>query len=164
MWSGGLLMKRTSFEHWQCAIAQTVEVVGDWWSILILRDVFWGLHRFDALLEDLGIARNILSDRLTNLVANGVLEKVPYQQSPPRHEYQLTQKGRDLWPVLMMMAQWGNRWAVEGMHPIEFEHTSCGSRMRALLCCDQCGETLSGADIQRHLNVSREAASGRAAS
>lgn len=157
-------MKRTSFEHWQCSIAQTVEVVGDWWSLLILRDVFWGLHRFDELLEDLGIARNILSDRLGNLVAKGVLEKVPYQQAPLRHEYKLTQKGRDLWPVLMMMAQWGDRWALPGMHPVVFTHTTCGHQFSATLSCDQCGEVLSGREIEMGITVSREAASGRAAS
>ncbi|HWH33300.1 MAG TPA: helix-turn-helix domain-containing protein [Egibacteraceae bacterium] len=157
-------MKRTSFEHWQCSIAQTVEVVGDWWSILILRDVFWGLHRFDELLEDLGIARNILSDRLSNLVAKGVLEKVPYQQAPVRHEYRLTKKGRDLWPVLMMMAQWGDRWSLEGTHPIEFEHTACGERVHAVLSCDHCGERLGGQELRMHFNVSREAASGKRAS
>ena len=155
-------MKRTSFEHWQCAIAQTVEVVGDWWSLLILRDVFWGLHRFDELLDDLGIARNILSDRLSNLVANGVLEKRPYQDAPVRHEYRLTAKGRDLWGILLLMAQWGNRWNFPDAEPITFTHTTCGEQLTALLSCDHCGETLTGRDVERQINVPREAASGRA--
>lgn len=157
-------MKRTSFEHWQCAIAQTVEIVGDWWSLLILRDVFWGLHRFDELLEDLGIARNILSDRLNNLVGHGVLEKVPYQEAPLRHEYRLTAKGRDLWGILLLMAQWGNRWSFPDAQPITFTHVGCGQEFTALLSCDKCGEVLTGRDIQRNITVPREAASGRAAS
>jgi DNA-binding HxlR family transcriptional regulator len=157
-------VKRTSFEHWQCSIAQTVEVVGDWWSILILRDIFWDLHRFDELLEDLGIARNILSDRLRSLVGHGVLEKVPYQEAPVRHEYRLTEKGRALWPVLLMMLQWGEQWAIEGAPPVTLRHTGCGEDFHARLTCDQCGEALTGRDVQMHFNVSREAASGRAAS
>lgn len=157
-------MKRTSFEHWRCSIAQTVEVVGDWWTLLILRDVFWGLHRFDELLADLGIARNILSDRLGNLVAKGVLEKHPYQEAPLRHEYRLTEKGRALWPVLMMMAQWGTDWAIDGTPPVTFTHTACGEQVHALLSCDHCGETLAGHDLRVGFNVTREEASGRAAS
>lgn len=157
-------MKRTSFEHWQCSIAQTVEVVGDWWTLLIVRDVFWGLHRFDELLEDLGIARNILSDRLTNLVAKGVLKKVQYQDAPVRHEYRLTAKGADLWAILLLMAQWGSRWNFPDEHPIVFTHTTCGNEFTALVSCDQCGEVVHGRDVERRLNVSREAASGRAAS
>jgi DNA-binding HxlR family transcriptional regulator len=157
-------MKRTSFEHWRCSIAQTVEVVGDWWTLLILRDVFWGMHRFDELLADLGIARNILSDRLGNLVVKGVLEKHPYQEAPLRHEYRLTEKGRALWPVLMMMAQWGTDWAIDGAPPVTFTHTACGEQTHALLSCDRCGETLAGHDLRVAFHVTREEASGRAAS
>lgn len=157
-------MKRTSFEHWQCSIAQAVEIIGDWWSLLILRDVFWGVHRFDALLADLGIARNVLSDRLRALIAHGVLEKIPYQDAPVRHEYRLTEKGRALWPVLLTMAQWGEAWTLGDTTPVAFTHTTCGHEFTAKLSCDQCGDVLTGRDVVPHFNVSREAASGRAAS
>ena len=98
-------MQRTSFEDMNCSVAQCLEVVGEWWSLLIVRDAFLGVRRFDDLQARLGISRNILNQRLTRLVDNGVLERVPYQEHPPRSEYLLTEKGRDLWHVVTAMRQ-----------------------------------------------------------
>ena len=104
-------MRRTSFEDMNCSVAQCLEVVGEWWSLLIVRDAFLGVRRFDDFQARLGISRNILNQRLNHLVDNGVLERLPYQDNPPRSEYRLTDKGRGLWHVVTAMRQWGDRWA-----------------------------------------------------
>ena len=101
-----------------CSVAQCLEVVGEWWSMLIVRDVFMGVTRFDAFQERLGISRNILNQRLTHLVEMGVLKKVLYSEHPPRYEYRLTDKGRDLWPVLTAMRQWGDKYAAPDGPPL----------------------------------------------
>ncbi|MFI8420940.1 winged helix-turn-helix transcriptional regulator [Streptomyces sp. NPDC085479] len=93
-----------------CAIAQAAAVVGDWWSLLLIRETARGHHRFDALQEQLGISRKVLTERLAHLVETGVLEKVPYQDRPVRHEYRLTESGRGLLPVLLSMQDWADRW------------------------------------------------------
>ena len=94
-----------------CSVAQTLEVVGEWWSMLIVRDAFLGVRRFDQFQRRLGISRNILQQRLNRLVEAGVLARVQYSERPPRFEYRLTDKGRDLWPVLTAMRQWGDKYA-----------------------------------------------------
>ena len=104
------VVQRTSFEDMNCSVAQCLEVIGEWWSMLIVRDTFLGVRRFDDFQARLGISRNILTARLTSLVEAGVLDKVPYQERPLRHEYRLTAKGRDLWPVLTTMREWGDKW------------------------------------------------------
>jgi DNA-binding HxlR family transcriptional regulator len=104
-------MQRKSFAAMECPVARALEVVGEWWSLLILRDAFRGRRRFEEFQESLGIARNILSRRLKGLVAAGLLERRAYSERPPRYEYRLTPKGRDLFPVLMALMNWGNRWA-----------------------------------------------------
>ena len=103
-------MQRTSFADLDCPIAQCLEAVGDWWSLMIIRDAMLGVQRFEDFQERLGIARNILSQRLKKLVAEGVLRKREYQQRPRRVEYVLTAKGRDLFPVIATMIEWGGRW------------------------------------------------------
>jgi len=104
-------MQRKSFAGMGCPVAETLDVIGEWWSLLVVRDVFRGIRRFDALQESLGIARNILARRLRALVASGILEKRAYAERPVRYEYRLTEKGRALFPVLVTMMEWGNRWA-----------------------------------------------------
>jgi DNA-binding HxlR family transcriptional regulator len=108
-------MRRTSFDAMPCPIARSLERVGEWWSILILRDAFAGLTRFEEFQDSLGIAPNMLTRRLTALVEDGLLERRPYSERPPRHEYVLTERGRDFRPVLLAMMAWGNRhFAPEG--------------------------------------------------
>ena len=121
-------MQRTSFEDMNCSVAQCLEVVGEWWSMLIVRDAFLGVRRFDDFQARLGISRNILNDRLTKLVDDGVLERVPYQDNPPRAKYRLTEKGRDLWHVLTAMRQWGDRWAAPDGPPLKMRHTDLWAR------------------------------------
>jgi DNA-binding HxlR family transcriptional regulator len=135
-------VQRRSFEGMNCSVAQCLEVVGEWWSLLIVRDAFLGVRRFDDFQARLGISRNILNQRLTTLVEHGVLERVPYQDHPPRSEYRLTEKGRDLWPVLTSMRQWGDRWAAPHGAPLALRHTSCQHVADAVMVCSHCGEPL----------------------
>lgn len=108
-------MQRKSFGHMQCPIARALERVGEWWSILILRDAFYGLSRFDEFQKSLDIAPNMLTRRLNALVEEGLLEKVQYSARPPRFEYHLTERGRDFQPVMLALMAWGNRhFAPEG--------------------------------------------------
>jgi DNA-binding HxlR family transcriptional regulator len=123
-----------------CSIARTLELVGERWTMLILRDVFLGLRRFEDIRDDLGIARNVLSARLERLVAEGILDRVPYQERPPRHEYRLTDKGTDLWPVLFELLAWGDRHAPEAAGPpVVLRHRGCGGAIGADRTCGACG-------------------------
>jgi len=135
-------MHRTSFEDMTCSVAQCLEVVGEWWSLLIVRDAFLGVTRFDDFQARLGISRNILNQRLSRMIDNGVLERVPYQDHPPRSEYRLTAKGRDLWPVVTAMRQWGDRWEAPGGPSLKLRHNACGRVVKAVLVCSHCGESL----------------------
>ena len=141
------VVQRTSFETMNCSVAQCLEVVGEWWSMLIIRDAFLGVRRFDDFQSRLGISRNILNVRLTTLVEAGVLERVPYQQRPLRHEYRLTDKGRDLWPVLTTMREWGDKWAAPNGAPLEVVHDECGEVMHLALACGACGEPADRSSI-----------------
>lgn len=140
-------MQRTSFEDLNCSVAQCLEVVGEWWSLLIVRDAFLGVTRFDDFQARLGISRNILTQRLNRLVENGVLKRAPYQDHPPRSEYRLTDKGRDLWHVVTAMRQWGDRWAAPGGVPLKIRHTTCGRVVQAIPVCSHCGEPLDAKDV-----------------
>ncbi len=133
-------MQRTSFETMNCSVAQSLEVIGEWWSMLIVRDAFLGVRRFDDFQSRLGISRNILTTRLTSLVDAGVLQKVPYQERPVRHEYRLTEKGHDLWPMLTAMREWGDKWAAPAGAPLEIVHDACGEVMVVDHSCHSCGE------------------------
>lgn len=102
------MLKRT-YEGQDCPIASALEIVGERWTLLIVRDVLAGLCRFDQLQASLGIARNVLADRLNRLVEEGILERVPYSKRPPRHEYRLTEKGRELEPALTALRRWSDQ-------------------------------------------------------
>ncbi|MFS0886331.1 winged helix-turn-helix transcriptional regulator [Aeromicrobium sp. 179-A 4D2 NHS] len=144
-------MRRSSFADMNCSIAQSLEVIGEWWTPLILRDAMMGVTRFEQFQSRLGIARNVLSARLQTLVDHGILEEVQYSDRPPRSEYVLTQQGRELWPVLTMLRQWGDRWLATDGPPVEAVHASCGHETHAELVCSHCGERLRGRDLQlRH--------------
>jgi DNA-binding HxlR family transcriptional regulator len=141
-------VQRVSFKDMNCSIAQTLEVVGEWWSLLIVRDALLGVSRFDDFQRRLGISRNVLNDRLGRLVAEGVLEKVPYQERPVRHDYRLTEKGRDLWEVLDAMRRWGDRWTAPDGPPVQMVHRSCGEVTNAVPHCSACGEVLHQRDLK----------------
>lgn len=131
-----------------CSVAQCVEIVGEWWSILILRDAFLGVTRFDRFQERLGISRNILNQRLARLVDEGIMERVPYSDRPVRYDYRLTDKGRDLWPVITAMRQWGDRYAAPDGPPIRVVHKACGQPSEAVLVCSACGEPVTARDFR----------------
>jgi DNA-binding HxlR family transcriptional regulator len=136
------LVRRTSFEDVNCSVAQCLDVVGEWWSLLIVRDAFLGVTRFDDFQARLGISRNILTQRLNHLVADGILERVRYQEHPPRREYKLTDKGRDLWQVVTAMREWGDRWAAPDGPPVQLRHTGCGRIISTVPVCSHCGGPL----------------------
>lgn len=135
-------MGRTDFSAMQCSVARTLEVIGERWSLLILRDAFYGVRRFDDFQRDLGIARNVLTNRLGELVAHGVFARHEYQQHPPRFEYRLTAKGRDLLPIVLAMMRWGDRWATDDGPPVTLTHRTCGAVTDPLVTCSHCGEIL----------------------
>ena len=116
--------------------------------MLIVRDAFLGVTRFDDFHRRLGISRNILRDRLNALVAHGVFDRVPYSERPPRFDYRLSDKGRDLWPVLTAMRQWGDRWAAPNGAPITMIHCACGHESRAIMVCEHCSDSLSARDVR----------------
>lgn len=133
-------MERASFKDMPCSVAQCLEVVGEWWTLLIIRDAFLGVRTFVAFQSSLGISRNVLTQRLNHLVEEDIMEKVLYQERPARYEYRLTEKGQDLWAVLTAMRQWGDRWAAPDGPPIEFVHKACEHTADVVPTCGHCGE------------------------
>ena len=140
-------MLRNDYENQSCSIAGALEVVGERWSLLIVRDILLGLRRFDELQSNLGIARNVLQARLTRLQDHGVIERIPYQQRPLRHEYRLTEKGLDLWPMIVALMNWGDRHAApEGGPAVVIEHRGCGGSVDEHRICERCGARLKARD------------------
>lgn len=126
-----------------CSVARALSVVGERWTLLVLRNCFLGQRRFEDLQKSLGVTRHILADRLRKLVAHGVLRKERYQERPARDEYRLTEKGLALWPVLVSLAGWGDRWMGEGKGvPLVYVHRSCGHEGPPQTTCEGCGEAL----------------------
>jgi DNA-binding HxlR family transcriptional regulator len=139
-----------------CSIAATLAVIGDRWTMLILRDAFRGLRRFDDLQQSLGIARNLLTDRLCRLVQHGVLEKVPYQEHPVRFEYRLTAKGLDLSQPLVALMKWGDEWeSSQEVPPVVLVHDACGTGVAQELVCWHCDTTITPAEL-RNKNATPE--------
>ncbi len=145
-------MKRTSFARWPCSIARTVDLLGDWWTPLVMREAFYGVTRFEDWQRNLGIGRNVLTERLKRLVAEQMLDRQPYQSNPERFEYRLTEKGRDFFGVLMAMVRWGDRW-LDGERgaPVRVRHLTCGQLTHAEVVCARCGEPLRHGEVQGEL-------------
>ena len=142
-------MLRNDYDTQICSIAGALEVVGERWSLLIVRNVLLGLRRFDETQENLGIARNVLQTRLTRLIEEGVLEKRLYQEHPPRYEYRLTEKGLDLWPTIVALMQWGDRYALPDAGPVVLlEHRGCGGAVDEHRLCEACGARVSVRDAR----------------
>ncbi len=155
-------MRWEELDKQACSISRTLSVIGDRWTLLILRDCFMRVRRFEDFQDRLGCGRGILSDRLQKLCDAFVLTKIAYQQSPPRHEYRLTQKGLDLYPVIMSMMHWGNtHMAGKKGPPVLHTHVPCSHHFHPVLTCSECGEPLDpravhispgpGAGSARHL-------------
>ena len=141
-------MQRTSFDQMSCSIARTAEVIGEWWTPLVLRDITIGITRFDALQRNLGISRKVLTQRLGALLEHGVIERQPYQENPTRYDYFLTEKGVDLAMVLLAMQEWGDRWIFgEDSAPVVVRHDACGALARPVATCSSCGEPMLPTEI-----------------
>jgi DNA-binding HxlR family transcriptional regulator len=146
-------MLRRDYDTQTCSIARALEVVGERWSLLVVRDVLLGIRRFDDLVGHLGITRSVLTARLERLLAEGVLERRRYQDRPERFEYRLTDKGLELWPVLMHLMQWGDEhYAPPGGPPRLVTHRDCGGGPDDRLTCDRCGAALGPADVTARPN------------
>ena len=139
-------MSESLWDRSRCSVAGTLSVVGEKWSLLVLREAFFGVRRFADFQRVLGAPRAVLTDRLATLVDEGILRRVPYQAEGERqrHEYRLTQKGIDLYPTLVALMQWGDRYLADGDVPVELEHKDCGATVHLGLVCDA-GHELSGA-------------------
>jgi DNA-binding HxlR family transcriptional regulator len=144
-------MKWNALEEEPCSVARTVAVIGDRWSLLILRECFLRRRRFEAFQASLKITRHLLAERLKKLVRFGVLRRVPYQDSPKRHEYILTQKGLDLYPIMMAIVHWGDTHMVdERGRPLLHEHKGCGKKFDPVMVCSKCHEPLAAKEVHVH--------------
>ncbi|MGX1471547.1 UNVERIFIED_CONTAM: DNA-binding HxlR family transcriptional regulator [Streptomyces canus] len=140
-------MTRTPLSGVACSIARATDLFGDAWTALIMRDVLVGLRRFDELAQDLGLSRKVLAARLARLVEEGVLTRERYQAAPPREEYVATEKGRELYPVLLALMAWGDKWyAGHAGPPARIRHDACGHLATPVVACDACREPLTVAD------------------
>jgi DNA-binding HxlR family transcriptional regulator len=138
-----------TYEDQVCSIARALEVLGERWTLLIVRDALLGLRRFEEFQRSLGVARNVLTDRLNRLVDAGVLERVPYQERPPRHEYRLSATGTELAVPIIGLMQWGDRHLAGPAGPPRLaRHRDCGGRLQAKLVCAKCGEPASPGTVE----------------
>lgn len=131
-----------------CSIQRTLDLIGDRWTLLILRDIFRGVRRFSQIQSDLGIAKNLLADRLNSLVDAEIVTKAPYQDRPIRHEYVLTAKGRALSPALLALMRWGDDWCLAGEAPTELYHEACATRVELQPWCTCCNEPVPPSSIR----------------
>jgi DNA-binding HxlR family transcriptional regulator len=136
-----------TYDNQNCSIARALEVVGDRWTMLVIRSAFEGVRRFDDFQSVLGVARNVLTDRLTRLCDEGILRRVRYQERPERYEYRLTRKGVGLWPAMMALLIWGDRHYAENGPPMIVIHSGCGGEMTERLSCSACGVALQPNEV-----------------
>jgi DNA-binding HxlR family transcriptional regulator len=140
-------MKAKHLDQMNCSVARTADIIGEWWTPLLLRDLLLGVSRFDDFQQRLGIARNTLTDRLNHLVEERIVEKVAYQEHPPRFDYRLTPKGASLWHVIIAMREWGDRWEAPEGAPLRGVHRVCGADVTLHLTCPQCGDLADRRDM-----------------
>lgn len=144
-------MKWNELEEEPCSMARTIAVVGDRWTLLILRECFLRTRRFEGFQSALGITRHLLAERLKKLVRHGILRRIPYQDSPKRHEYILTQKGLDLYPIMMAIVHWGDTHMIdERGRPVLHRHRGCGKDFDPVMVCSECGEPLHAKEVHTH--------------
>jgi DNA-binding HxlR family transcriptional regulator len=142
-------MQRTVFSEMACSLARTVDIAGEPWTPLILRDLWLRRSRFEEIQDNLGVSRKLLSDRLATLVRAGIVEKRPYRERPRRHEYVLTEKGKELMQALLVLISWGDRWtAGSAGPPLLMRHKSCGEVAQADVRCSCCGEPLRADELR----------------
>jgi DNA-binding HxlR family transcriptional regulator len=145
-------MRRTRFDRWPCPIARTTDLIGDWWTPLVMREAFLGKRRFEDFQRALGVPRAVLTKRLDRLVEEGLLKKIPYEEHPPRYEYRLTEKGRAFWDVLAAMWRWGSDWLWDGKAmPIMMIDADSSNEVRPVVVDENTGKRL---DVRR-LRIAR---------
>jgi DNA-binding HxlR family transcriptional regulator len=132
-----------------CSVAAALDVLGERWSLLAVREIAYGVHRFARIAGYTGASRDILADRLRKLEAAGVIERRLYSEHPPRHEYHFTEAGRELFPVMLALAQWGDKWAVDA--PFLTRRHSCGQPLQVDLLCHHCGLPITPDTIHAEL-------------
>lgn len=136
-----------NYDTQNCSVARALEVVGDRWTLLVIRSAFEGVRRFDDFQTTLGVARNVLTDRLGRLCDEGVMRRVRYQERPERFEYRLTRKGVGLWPALMSLLLWGDQHYAEDGPPAIVVHRGCGGALTTRLTCEACDVSLGPTDV-----------------
>jgi DNA-binding HxlR family transcriptional regulator len=147
-------MKWQAVGEQPCSIARTLAIIGDRWTLLILRNTFLGIRRFDDFQANLGVTRHVLSERLKRLVEHDILKKVAYHDRQERFEYRLTDKGRDLYPIMLSLAAWGDKWLDEGQGaPIYYIHQDCGQRFTPILVCSECHQGVNTRNVKPQLNA-----------
>ncbi|HEX3613855.1 MAG TPA: helix-turn-helix domain-containing protein [Sporichthyaceae bacterium] len=135
-------MRHDELSDVYCSVARTWAVIGERWTMLVLRECFRGETRYDHFRSKLGLGNNVLNDRLRLLTEEGILERVVYQQSPARHEYRLTKKGQDLYPVLLSLVSWGDTYKND-VAPMQLSHRPCGHQTVPRMTCSHCGEQVA---------------------
>lgn len=150
-------MKKSELSQITCSLAAALEVVGDAWTLLIVKELMLSNYRFEGIQTQTGMSSNSLTSRLKALIESGVVERRPYEDRPPRYEYRLTDKGRALWSVLVSLTQWGDKYARRGAQPLTYVHETCGHDAAPHLACSHCGDLLK----PRNVRASQSAAMQR---
>jgi DNA-binding HxlR family transcriptional regulator len=145
-------MNRSDLPSQSCTVARAVAQVGDEWTLLIVREMFLGTRRFDEFLRLTGMSSHLLSQRLKKLEAQGSIRRERYSERPPRHEYRLTGKGRELWTVIIALKQWGDRWLSPEDTPVQIVHKTCGRVTKPQMTCPECGELIDAYDAEARLS------------
>ena len=145
-------MGRAALSSQTCTLARAVALVGDEWTILILRELFLGTRRFDEFLRQAGMSPHLLSQRLKKLETEGIVKRHAYSERPPRHEYRLTKMGQALWPAIISLKQWGDDWLGDEEVPVRLRHKACGHDTRPHLTCPECGEPMTARDCEARLS------------
>ncbi|MGP4008943.1 winged helix-turn-helix transcriptional regulator [Streptomyces sp. 4N124] len=155
-------MRGERFARMHCSVARAATVVADPWTVVILRDLFLGLNRYEDLRTDLGIATNILADRLDHLVTERIVERVAYQERPTRYEYELTDAGRELYGAILTLMTWGDRHRAVAGPPLTLVHETCGGQIEARVTCSECGEELRPGEVRHAAGPGGETGPGTA--
>lgn len=142
-----------TYDSQTCSVAGSLELIGERWTLLVVRDAFMGVRRFEDFQRRTGAARNVLSARLNLLVDEGIFRRVAYQEHPLRYEYRLTDKGLDLWPVIVSLLQWGDRHIYPGRAPVLLVHRNCGGAVSSHRLCETCGAKLGPRDVEARPGV-----------
>ncbi|MGI9475606.1 MAG: winged helix-turn-helix transcriptional regulator [Hyphomicrobiaceae bacterium] len=146
-------MGRAALSSQTCTIARAAALVGDEWTLMILREMFLGSRRFDDFLRQTRMSSHLLSQRLKKLEAAGIVKRKAYSDHPPRYEYGLTEMGRALWPVVISLKQWGDRWLGDGEMPVALVHKGCGAAVEPRMTCLQCGEPMDAHASEARLST-----------